>query len=109
MTCRFLAFTGLDRSDSEKALETAIRINLEPIVLAVRPMANADNEASISRAQGLSRAALPLPTYYGACGRVTVVSDEGSNLVSYLQSPFPVRVRPWRANPNCAVAFASLS
>ncbi|UJR31397.1 hypothetical protein I4U23_018891 [Adineta vaga] len=73
-TNAFLQSTDLDRHDSEISLGTTIQINLEPIVLS-----------------GLSGVGFPFPSYYGACGRVGVVSDEGSNFVSYLHSPFQFR------------------
>ncbi|CAF1429677.1 unnamed protein product [Adineta ricciae] len=70
----FLQSTGLDRHDSQISFATTVQMNLEPIVLS-----------------GLAEIGFPLPMYYGACGRVGVVSDEGSNFVSYLDSPFHFR------------------
>ncbi|CAF4771986.1 unnamed protein product, partial [Rotaria socialis] len=71
---RFINSTGFDGLESEISLDTTIEINLEPIVLSA-----------------LSNSDLPIPFYYGACGRVGVFSNEGSNLVSYLQYSFRFR------------------
>ncbi|CAF1427927.1 unnamed protein product [Adineta ricciae] len=70
----FLQSTDLDRHDSQISFATTVQMNLEPIVLS-----------------GLTEIDFPFPVYYGACGRVGVVSDEGSNFVSYLDSPFHFR------------------
>ncbi|CAF1308674.1 unnamed protein product [Rotaria magnacalcarata] len=70
----FINSTGFDGLESEISLDTTIEINLEPIVLSA-----------------LSNSDLPIPFYYGACGRVGVFSNEGSNLVSYLQYSFRFR------------------
>ncbi|CAF3843133.1 unnamed protein product [Rotaria sp. Silwood1] len=71
----FISSTGFNISESKISLETTLQMNLEPIVLST-----------------LSNSGLPIPLYYGACGRVIVVSNEGSNLVFYLHSSFQFRV-----------------
>ncbi|CAF2709507.1 unnamed protein product [Rotaria sp. Silwood2] len=70
----YITSTGFNISQSKISLETTLQINLEPIVLST-----------------LSDSGLPIPLYYGACGRVAVVSNEGYNLVFYLHSSFQFR------------------
>ncbi|CAF3662262.1 unnamed protein product [Rotaria sordida] len=70
----FITSTGFNNSEGQISLETTLQINLEPIVLST-----------------LSNSGLPIPLYYGACGRVGVVSNEGSDLVFYLHSSFQFR------------------
>ncbi|CAF0967201.1 unnamed protein product [Adineta steineri] len=70
----FILSTDFDPNDSEISFQVTSQINLEPIVLS-----------------SLSGSGLPFPFYYGSCGRVVVVSDEGLDLVSYLHSSFQFR------------------
>ncbi|CAF0829925.1 unnamed protein product [Didymodactylos carnosus] len=71
----FLQSTGLAPDEDMLALLTTSHINIEPIVLAI-----------------FGSHHFPFPKYYGACGRLAMVSFEGNNLVSYINSPFPFRV-----------------